>query len=234
MTETPASPPPGRRALLQIGPLKLTGLAALVAQFVLGAGIVALLAWQRPHFGPLWISGALWIGFIAYWSANARNTAPTASAESSRSRTVHGIVLDLAILLGFLHVVPLKGSWRPEGWGYVVAGLVAQALGVLLAIWARRHLGRNWSGRVEIKVGHELVRTGPYRRLRHPIYSAMLLMMAGTALVSGHWHGLLGLGLMLGLYARKLVMEERRMRETFGAEWEAWRRHSWALIPGLV
>src|SRR5262249_44165618 len=152
--------------------------------------IFAALGWlivsQRHSFGPLWISGAGWIAFSIYWGVASRNSAPTASSESRLSRTLHGLALDASILLGFVHFGPLGRSWRPEGWGYAVAGLLVQGLGVALALWARRHLGRNWSGRVETKVGHELVRSGPYHHLRHPIYSAMLLMMTGTALVSGH------------------------------------------------
>jgi protein-S-isoprenylcysteine O-methyltransferase Ste14 len=220
--------------MVQLGPLKATGPAALVVLVALLAGLVALAVWWRPHVGPLFISGALWLGFLIYWSAAARNSAPTASSESARSRTLHGLVLDTAILLGFVHVPPLGGAWRPEGLGFVVAGFALQALGIALAVWARRHLGRNWSMRVETKVGHELVRSGPYRRLRHPIYSAMLLMLAGTAMISGHWHGLAGVVIMAAAYARKIMMEERRMRETFGTEWHEWRRHSWALIPGLM
>lgn len=116
----------------------------------------------------------------------------------------------------------------------MIAGLLLQASGLLLAVWARRHIGRNWSARVETKVDHQLVRSGPYRRIRHPIYTAMLSMVAGTALVSGHWHGLVGLALVAAALGRKLVMEERRMSQAFGAEWADWRRHSWALVPGIA
>jgi protein-S-isoprenylcysteine O-methyltransferase Ste14 len=62
----------------------------------------------------------------------------------------------------------------------------------------------------------------------------MLAMTAGAALVSGHGHALVGLAIVAAALGRKLLLEERRMRETFGAEWEGWRRRSWALIPGLV
>jgi protein-S-isoprenylcysteine O-methyltransferase Ste14 len=228
----PQSPPP--RLTVRLGSLRLTGLVAVAFLVALMAGLVAFIAWQGPQFGPLWISGGLWIAFVLYWSAAARKSAPTASSESPLSRRLHVLATDLGILLGFLHVPPLRGRWLPESWGFVVAGLMLQAAGFALAVWARRHLGRNWSGRVETKVGHQLVRSGPYRLIRHPIYSAMLAMLAGTALVSGHWHGLAGLALMAGALTRKLRMEERRMREAFGVEWEEWRRHSWSMIPGVV
>ena len=183
---------------------------------------------------PLWISGLLWIAFIVYWSAAARDSAPAASAESPASRQLHSLLLNGAIVLGFLRFAPLDRRWLPERPWLAPAGLSLQLASALLAIWARRHLGRNWSGAVQTKVDHQLVRSGPYRFVRHPIYTGMLGMIAGTALVSGEWHGLLGVGLMAAAYARKIRMEEQRMRETFGPEWEEWRRHSWALIPGLV
>ena len=229
---SPPSPPP--RLTVRLGSIRLTGLGAVAFLVALLAGLVAFIAWQGRHFGPLWISGALWIAFVAYWSAAARKSARTASSESRLSRRLHVLATDFGSLLGFRHVPPLRGRWLPESWVFVVAGLLLQAAGFALAVWARRHLGRNWSGRVETKVGHQLVRSGPYRAVRHPIYSAMLAMLAGTALVSGHWHGLAGWALVAAALTRKLRVEERRMRETFGTEWEDWRRHSWALIPGLV
>ena len=225
---------PRPTTIVRLGPLKLTGLPAVAFLLVLLAGIVALAVSQRRQFGPMWISGALWIVFVVYWNAAARNTAPTASSESARSRRFHVLATDLGIVLGFAHVQPLRGRWLLEGWGFVVAGLLLETAGLLLAVWARRHLGRYWSARVETKVDHRLVRSGPYRRIRHPIYTAMLAMVSGNALVSGHWHGLVGLALVAAALGRKLVMEERRMREAFGAEWEDWRHHSWALVPGIV
>ena len=101
-----------------------------------------------------------------------------------------------------------------------------------LAFWARRHLGRNWSMRVEIKVNHELVRTGPYRLLRHPIYTAVVGMCAGTTLISGQWHAAVGVALVLIAYWRKIRMEEARLREAFGTKYDEYRRGTWGLIPG--
>ena len=94
-----------------------------------------------------------------------------------------------------------------------------------------RCLGRNWSGAVAIKVDHELIKTGPYRLVRHPIYTAMIGMYLGTAIVSGELHGLLAVALAAYAYWRKTRMEERGLIEAFGPAYEAYRRESWALIP---
>lgn len=66
-------------------------------------------------------------------------------------------------------------------------GLLMVICGLAFAVWARIHLGRNWSGTVTVKEDHELIRSGPYGIVRHPIYTGLLLAIAGTAIVFGEW-----------------------------------------------
>jgi protein-S-isoprenylcysteine O-methyltransferase Ste14 len=110
----------------------------------------------------------------------------------------------------------------------VIAGLAILAAFILLAVWARRHLGSNWSGEVRIAKEHQLVRTGPYRWVRHPIYTAVLGMYCGTLLVSGEIHAPIALAIVLLAYSRKIAMEEKALRGTFGAEHEIYRQETWA------
>ncbi len=176
----------------------------------------------------------LWIGFAVYWGIAGRNSAPTERSESGASMWFHQIVLAAALLLLFIRTPGLDGWFLPERWHFLVAvGAIVQALFVSLAVWARRHLGRNWSPAVRIGVGHELVRTGPYRVLRHPIYTAMLGMFLGTAIASSQYHALLGLGILVVAYLRKTRLEEKILTQTFGTEYDAYRRQSWALVPFL-
>jgi protein-S-isoprenylcysteine O-methyltransferase Ste14 len=114
------------------------------------------------------------------------------------------------------------------------AGLSLQILSGCLAIWARRHLGRNWSGEVRVAIEHQLIRSGPYRLVRHPIYTAMLGMSAGTALVCGELHALLGVILLALAYVRKIRLEEGTLRDAFGGEYDDYRRRTWAIVPGLL
>lgn len=86
---------------------------------------------------------------------------------------------------------------------------------------------------MRVAVGQELVRSGPYRLVRHPIYTAMLGLYAGTALVSGELHALLALGIVVAAYVRKTSLEERTLGELFGTDYQAYRRDTWALLPGL-
>jgi protein-S-isoprenylcysteine O-methyltransferase Ste14 len=209
-----------------------TGAWAFAALVVLVGLVGAVLFWIKPALRML-LTGALWIAFVVYWSAAARNAAPAESAESPTSRAVHTRLLNASLLLLFLPVPGLLWRFIPAGATIVGLGLGIQLLGFALAAWARRHLGRNWSGAVTVAVGHQLVRTGPYRLVRHPIYSAMFAMSIGTAVVSGELHALVGVLVLAAAYWRKIPIEERTLRTTFGADWDDYRRISWALIPGL-
>ena len=80
----------------------------------------------------------------------------------------------------------------------------------------------------------ELIRSGPYRFVRHPIYTAWLGMFAGTAIVSGQMHALLGFAMAAFAYWRKIRLEEANLRNAFGPEYDAYRRETWALVPWLL
>jgi len=176
----------------------------------------------------------LWIGFSIYWGIAGRNSAPAEKPESRASKWFHQVMLNLALLLLFLPVPGLTGWFLPQRFHYFVAvGAIIQAAFILLAVWARRHLGRNWSGEVRIGVGHELVRTGPYRFLRHPIYTAMLGMFLGTAISSSQYHSLIALAMLVLAYLRKTRLEEQILQQTFGSNYENYRRETWALVPLL-
>jgi len=180
-----------------------------------------------------WVAAALgWVVFSLYWEAAAKNAAAAKSAESAGSRGIHVFLANAALLL---EVVPLRvlGRFVPLSTAIMITGLAIEAIGLALAILARRHLGCYWSGEISIKVDHRLIRNGPYRMLRHPIYTGLLTMYAGTALVTGTWLAVGGFGLAALAYARKVRLEEENLNVAFGAEYEAYRRESWALVPGL-
>jgi len=176
----------------------------------------------------------LWIIFSVYWSIAARNSAPTKSSESKLSTALHQITLNAALVLLFWPVPGLKGWFLPQRFHFLVAiGVILQTAFIFLAVWARRHLGRNWSAEVRIGADHELVRTGPYRMLRHPIYTAMLGMFLGTAIASSQYHALLGVAILVAAYLRKTRLEEQILGQTFGGQYAAYRRDTWALVPLL-
>jgi protein-S-isoprenylcysteine O-methyltransferase Ste14 len=174
----------------------------------------------------------LWIAFFVYWDIASRNQAPTERSESVGSTYLHQGLLGGALLLLFLQVPGLNGWFIPQRFHAAVAiGAVVQGAFLLLAVWARRHLGRNWAAEVRIGVDHELVRTGPYRWVRHPIYTAMLGMFTGTAIASSQYHALLGVALLFVAYIRKTRLEEEILSRTFPTDYDAYRRSTWRLIP---
>lgn len=178
---------------------------------------------------------ALWIAWVVYWAVAARDTKPTRWQEASGVQWLHGgPFLLCALLLAAPQWQPAVLTARvwPPGPVLPLLGTALVAAGLGFAAWARRHLGRNWSSRVVVKQGHALVRTGPYRRVRHPIYSGMLLAILGTALAIGEWRGFAALGCALAGILVRVRAEEARMGETF-PEYAEYRRRSAALVPGV-
>ena len=173
-----------------------------------------------------------WVILSVYWEHAAKTAAPAKSSESSPSRAVHVVLTNGAILLGVIQI-PAIPRFLPLNAPTLAIGLTISLLGLALAIWARRILGKHWSGRITIKVDHELIRTGPYRLIRHPIYTGILAMYTGTAIVSGSCLALLALAMALFAYARKIRLEEANLRTAFGPAYDSYSRESKALIPGL-
>jgi protein-S-isoprenylcysteine O-methyltransferase Ste14 len=176
---------------------------------------------------------ALWLAWIAYWWYSARDVKKTSRPEPLRSKLKHRIPLVLgALFLAAPRLVPrvLTRRFVPESLVYPAAGTLLLALGLGFAVWARRHLGRNWSAQVVVKEDHALVRSGPYRYVRHPIYTGILLAFLGMALTIGEWRALVGLAFVLLSFMVKSREEEGRMRETF-PEYQEYQRRTAALVP---
>jgi protein-S-isoprenylcysteine O-methyltransferase Ste14 len=173
-----------------------------------------------------------WVIFSLYWEIAAKNAAESRQSEATSSRAVHLVLTNLALVLTIIQFNG-QGRFLTVSFLTIGVGFAVAALGLLFAISARRALGRNWSGKITIKVEHQLIRSGPYRLLRHPIYTGILTMYAGTALVTGTWLAIVGVVMAVFAYARKIRLEEANMRTAFGPEYDAYCRESWALVPWL-
>jgi protein-S-isoprenylcysteine O-methyltransferase Ste14 len=132
---------------------------------------------------------------------------------------------------GRLPVHWLDDRFLPPSGAVYSAGTLVLAAGLAFMVWARRTLGRNWSGRVTLKEDHELIRGGPYRLVRHPIYTGLLLALLGTAIAFGQWRDVIALGLITLAVLRKMRVEERFMAESFPADYARYRAEVPALIP---
>jgi protein-S-isoprenylcysteine O-methyltransferase Ste14 len=182
---------------------------------------------------PFLLAGILgWVAFSFYWEAAAEKAAPAKTSESKGSRAVHVFLANAALLL---EIAPIRGLGRflPASPLIMTAGLAVEGFGLFLTIWARRHLGRNWSGEITIKVDHQLIRSGPYKLMRHPIYTGLLTMYAGIAIVTGEWLAVIGFAMAAFAYWRKIRLEEANLKVAFGGDYDVYRRETWALVPGL-
>lgn len=177
---------------------------------------------------------APWIVFLVYWVVTGLKTRATVRQESFASR--YGVlVLEVA---GFVLLFSQNASVGvlarhifPRTMAGAVAGTVMTWLGIGLALWARFHLGQYWSARITLKEGHQLIRTGPYARLRHPIYSGLDLAVIGSALVIDRWRCVAGVGLIMLGYVIKARREESLLAGQFGPAFEEHRQHTGFLLP---
>lgn len=181
--------------------------------------------------------GALWIAWAVYWFIAARSAKQDRRQESALSRAGHIVPLGIAAWLLWTPKLSglLGGRLLPDTETTFYIGFLVVAIGLGFAIWARRVLGRNWSGIVTVKQDHELVQEGPYRWVRHPIYTGLLVAFAGTAIArGGEWRGLLAVAIVFAALWRKLKLEERWMIETFGDAYLRYREKVRALIPFVL
>ncbi|MGA7974229.1 MAG: isoprenylcysteine carboxylmethyltransferase family protein [Pseudolabrys sp.] len=178
-----------------------------------------------------------WVCWALYWGFAAIGAKPDARREPRASRLGYNVPIALGVaamavpnVLGAeleRHFVPATEVWFRVGWGVTLAGM---ALTVLARMW----LGRNWSGTVTLKQDHELIRSGPYAYMRHPIYTGLLLALIGTAIAIDQWQALIGVALVAAALVRKMAIEERFMHEQFGEAYANYRAKVRALVPFVV
>jgi protein-S-isoprenylcysteine O-methyltransferase Ste14 len=180
------------------------------------------------------VIGLLWFAWAVYWMVSSIRIKAAVRRESTASRLAHVVPLVVGgVLIG----------WRDMPWGALNLrlwphsllaygiGLALLVVGLAFAVWARVHLGRNWSGSVTVKEGHELIRSGPYAYVRHPIYTGLITAVLGTAIISGTLRAALGLVIITVSLLRKLRTEEAFMRDTFPGEYQRYCAQVPALLP---
>jgi protein-S-isoprenylcysteine O-methyltransferase Ste14 len=184
-----------------------------------------------------YLFAALWFSYLVYWQAMSANVKVTERSESGPSRLTRLVSLLCAAMLLLLPSVPLpflNERFLPLGASYFWIGAAVTAGGLLFSVWGRRHLGKNWSQAVTVKKDHELITSGPYALVRHPIYAGLLLGFLGSAVARGEWRGLLAVALVFAALWRKLRLEEKWMRAEFGETYEAYSRRVAALVPYIL
>lgn len=181
-----------------------------------------------------WLVVAAWVVWDGYWIYSARGVKRARSEEpwTSRGPVVLGLLLSPLLMLAPWWFGSFMGQrFLAENDFIYFLGMALLAFGVYWAFWARHTLGSNWSGRVTIKEDHELVTRGPYRYVRHPIYTGVLFAFLGSAIALGHMGGLFALAIMLSIFAYKMGLEEKVLDEHFGDKYADYRKTTRKLIP---
>ena len=181
-----------------------------------------------------------WVAWVVIWVLAARlNHKKTIKAENFVTffRRMLPPLVAFAVALALMHRFwpghlrePLSSP--PPLWGSTV-GVALLYLGFALTFWARVTLGGNWSGRITLKQDHELITTGPYRFVRHPIYTGLILALLGS--VVGEENLLLVFVLIAVTwgFVIKARIEESYMLGNFGTRYEDYRAHTGLLLPRL-
>lgn len=188
--------------------------------------------WFYESFFPV-----VWIAFLLYWQIKAVDTKTTQRLEPLVSRILRVLIFLIAIVLLSTALIPLRWlyvSLWPSGLLPFWLGAAVTVAGLLFAVWAREHLGRNWSRSVTIKQGHELITTGPYAKVRHPIYTGILAGFLGVAIAISQVRGFIVLVLIFVVFWAKLRMEEEWMRSQFGETYATYARQTSALVPFVL
>jgi len=178
----------------------------------------------------------MWLAFILFWVFEAtrakRRAKGSALPNLIRILVLAAIALSLRVFLGS-HLVRQAVGPIATSPVVAIAGAVVCALGIGIAFWARVYLGRNWGMPMSLREGHELVTSGPYAYVRHPIYSGIFLALIGTSVVEGRWWFVF-LAVFFAYFVYAAVVEERTMREQFPKDYPAYVRRTKMLVPFVL
>jgi protein-S-isoprenylcysteine O-methyltransferase Ste14 len=169
----------------------------------------------------------VWAAFWLYWLVAALSM-KAGRIPWSRELPIRAVIVVVVIVLIRLGVFRHRGH-NTETWRAAL-GLVLLAAGLGFAAWARVHIGRNWGMPMTQKNEPELVTSGPYRLVRHPIYSGILLAGVGTA-VALSWTWLVAAVLAAAYFVYSATVEERYLAAQFPDSYPAYRRSTKMLVP---
>ena len=176
----------------------------------------------------IWLIYAFWCVLIAYLIVSAIGV-----KQDTQGHSLQSVGLLLAIIAAFLvPYLPIFHflNFAPVNPVVSSIGVILCAAGMAFFVWARQRLGRNWSQTVSTKKGHELVTSGPYRYVRHPMYIGGFIACIGSAIVGGGaWIFLL---VILGaIFLWRVGAEDKLMAQQFPNEYPDYKKRTKALIP---
>jgi protein-S-isoprenylcysteine O-methyltransferase Ste14 len=186
------------------------------------------------EISPMRIANYAWLALGLYWLWAARNQKKVQNREPLLARLLHVAYMVGGFLLLYTRdprLAALNRRFLPDLPWIAMLGALLTVVGVAFAIWARNHIGRNWSGQVTIRKDHELIRSGPYARIRHPIYTGMLVAVAGTAIAIGEYRAIVAFALIAIGFVIKAKREESLLSTEFGSSFDEHRRQTGFFLP---
>jgi protein-S-isoprenylcysteine O-methyltransferase Ste14 len=188
------------------------------------------------NFNPDAALGLAWLVFLGYWLIARLSVNRMKRPEPGGTLLVRILFMAGAYWLLFQQdprLGILNRRFIPYDFRIALVGVVLTWSGVAFAIWARYHLGKFWSATVALREGHQLIRSGPYANIRHPIYTGMLTAVLGTALTVGRWRAGIAFLVILVAFVAKSRQEEKLLDAQFGPTFEEHRRHTGFFLPRL-
>jgi protein-S-isoprenylcysteine O-methyltransferase Ste14 len=171
-----------------------------------------------------------WAAFWLYWIIAAFST-KRGRIPWGREVRIRAVIVVLVIVL--IRSGVFKGhDFNRDPWRAGV-GILVFVLGLGFAVWARVNIGRNWGSPMAQKDDPELVTSGPYRLVRHPIYSGILTAGIGTA-VALNWFWLVAVALGGIYFIYSATVEERFLNERFPDRYPAYKRSTKMLVPYIL
>ncbi len=174
--------------------------------------------------------GVGWAAFWLYWLLAAFSM-KRGRVPWSRELRIRVVIVVTAVVL--FHLGAFRGHGLNTDLWRAGLGLVIFALGLGFAVWARVHIGRNWGTPMTQKEEPELVTSGPYRLVRHPIYSGVLVATVGTA-VGLSWWWLVAVVLAGVYFGYSATVEERYLTEQFPEAYPMYKRSTKMLVPFVL
>jgi protein-S-isoprenylcysteine O-methyltransferase Ste14 len=187
-------------------------------------------------FDTTWWIDSAWLIFLLYWLVSAfrvnrmKRREPPVQIFGRLGLTI--LLLVLMYSFSFRWSV-LNRPFVPKVWWLPYFAVALTWIGLAITIWARYHLGRFWSGTVALREDHQLIRSGPYARIRHPIYTGILMMWAGSILAVDRYRVLVVFVVLLAGIIWKASKEEALLAGEFGPGFDEHRRRTGFLFPRL-
>jgi protein-S-isoprenylcysteine O-methyltransferase Ste14 len=182
---------------------------------------------------------ATWYIVVTYWFITGLKAKKVQSQEPFVKRFIQ---YWLPIIIAVLLLGP--GEWYGHTWlreNFVehtnlvgLTGLSISILGAIIACWARYMLGRNWSVSVQRKKDHELIQSGIYNVIRHPIYTGLLFLFIGNAIIVGDYRAIIAVAIVFIHLWLKLIKEEKLLTDVFGSQYTDYKQRTKALIPYVL